>query len=400
MVRIARGAHTLGYTGGGGRRVRFDPPSAPRRQQPGNLLTVGASGTGKSYAVKQLAYRTVEHGGRVVVLSWLGGDEAGCEYAPLAAAVHDSQLVTIGDPVGHSLDPTRIVASRDDAARYLAGAVQILCDVRPDSERGRLIGRYSGYAARLGDPSSSVAAARPPQRLLTELAASAPRSPECRELFDALAIFGGIAAADPIFGSDLPPLRLSGRLVVVDLTAFWDVLGQSEATTLAIRPIRDALVYLVAAAAVEYCRRDGFAALLVDDAQSLATRHPAAWQLVVDQARQSRYHNSSVWLATMDGQALGFDRPFLDAHFPYRLLFRPNRPNGPGEDPSYQVIPAEDIPKRYSSHEGVWVGERRRRIRVAAASRAAHAAAVIPQGPIIELVDKIRRAVPGWEPER
>ena len=120
MAKVARGVHTLGYTVGNRRRVRFDPAARTAVQRPGNLLTAGASGGGKSYSLKQLTARTVRRGGRVMVLSWLGqagGDTWRDPYARLADVVPDSQVVTFGRQATHSVDPTRSSRSPETANR-------------------------------------------------------------------------------------------------------------------------------------------------------------------------------------------------------------------------------------------------------------------------------------------
>ena len=367
MVTVARGAHTLGYTVGWRRRVRFDPTARPGVERPGNLLVAGGAGTGKSYCLKQLAARTVRRGERVLVLSWLGrpfGGTSRNEYARVADVVPDSQVVPFGGQAIYTVDPTRIFRYPDDGARYLARAVQILCDVLPDSEEGQRIHHICSWAARRPDSIG---------RMLGNLAATASQGPSrTATLYRGLAVLPGISAADAIFDNSLPPPLLYGRLVVFDLAPLWD-----ESKDPPLRPLQDALAYLVVAAAVEFCRRDGFAALLIDDAASLALRHPAAWQLVIDQARYSCYHNSAVWVGTADDCFLGFDRPFLDNYFPHRLLFRPHIRGNP--NPAYAGLLSVELAEQLPLQEGVWVDDLRRlrHLRVAAADGAVHHAAVV-----------------------
>ena len=146
-VKVGRGAHTIGYTVGTGRRVRFDPAAGPTVGRSSNLLLVGAYGMGKSYAAKQLAYRTVRSGGRVLVLSVAGG-----EYEGLVDTVPDSQVVPltpVSAPSAYSLDPTRIFREVDEKRRYLADALSILCGEDPDSRSTQFIDQRCGASPRL-----------------------------------------------------------------------------------------------------------------------------------------------------------------------------------------------------------------------------------------------------------
>lgn len=354
MVRVLRGSSTIGRKVGGG-RVRFDAAARPAVRRPGNLLVAGATGTGKSYTLKQLTARTVRRGGRVLVVSHTGHPVDGVwrpEYAPLADVVPDSQVVTFGTEATHTLDPTRTFSSSDGGARHLATALQILGDVLPDSVEGRRIHDLCRASTHGRDSIERVLGA------LAEAASDGPS--RIAKLYRKLAVLPGVTAADAIFNNGLPQLLLYGRFVVFDISPFWNAYNHREAAQLGITSIRDAHLYLVIATALEFCRRGGFATLILDDAADLAVNHPDAWQLVIDHARHGCYDNSAVWIATQTDRVLGFDRPFVDAYFPHRLLFRPHSSASDGRrNPAYDALPDIDLAKQLASHEGVWVDDRR-----------------------------------------
>ena len=161
-----------------------------------------------------------------------------------------------------------------------------------------------------------------PERLLDVMADMAQHSRRFADVasrvYENLTLMSGIGQAGFLFDTGRSPLRLTGRLVVLDLAPFW----RSDVPT-ELRPAREAFVYLAVAAAREFCTREGFSVLVVDDAESLVLGHTTAWQLVVDHIRHSQYRNSAVWLTAVHSQVLRFDRPFLDSYIPQQLLFAP-----------------------------------------------------------------------------
>ena len=190
-----------------------------------------------------------------------------------------------------------------------------------------------------------------------------------KSLYESLRLYAGVGQPTLLFDAAKPPLHLSGQLAVLDFGRFWDY-GVDDAH----HRERDVVVYLAVAAALQSGTRGRFSALVVDDAEAFALRHPPAWRLVVDHIRYSAYRNSAVWVVAVDSRRLGFDRPFVDSYMPHRLVFTP-----PGRS-FYEPAPPHIEPAaRLSQGECLWQQRRGRvrRIRVAAASPAAHQAALV-----------------------
>ena len=315
--------HILGYStdAWSNKPVLFDASHGPAKNMSGSLAAFGTLGSGKSFAIKQIAYATVHRGGRVVCVD---RTHAG-EYVQFSRAFGESkqaQVVTVSSEGGMSLDPMRVFA--EDRVRHTVGLLSQLASV---SVRGyqtvvleqacHRVAAAGGSAADVLDELKNVAAGADGR----EEAAAA------NEMWLRLSMIAADPLAGIVFDRSRPPLKLSGHWIVFSLAGL-DLPDQDQLTGSDVgnEPTREqtigqGLLYLLAAVCRQFCMADTgvFTAALIDEAWAF-TAHPGARNLISALIRDGRKHNAALWFLSQNPNDIRDDA--AATQIGYRLLFR------------------------------------------------------------------------------
>ncbi|MGH9149635.1 MAG: VirB4 family type IV secretion system protein, partial [Acidimicrobiales bacterium] len=304
--------------GGTARPVLFDPAFGPAEQRSGSLGAVGDLGSGKSYALKCIAWATLARGGQVVALDRTHRGEW-ADFARVAPGRPQVVRLVSGAPV--CLDPLRVFTG-PDRARVAIGFLSLLTATSPTDLEGAALGRAVRTAA--SSPGSRLA------DVLGLLGAAAPTDPSADVVHRKLCHLVEEELASLVFG-DAPALQLDQADFVVFHTpglALPDrevLLHEHLAKRmLAEQVLAQALVYLVAAVARALALADAgrFAAVLIDEAWAL-TASLEGRQLIFEGVRDGRKHNAAMWLVSQHPDDLGDGR--IRELLRNRMVFRQSR---------------------------------------------------------------------------
>ncbi len=296
------------------RPVYLDPSRGPRINRSGGAALVGNMGSGKSLTAKKLARDVVTRGGRVVCYD----PTAQAEWVRWAEAVHpDPAIVSLGGSAW-DMDPLRVFSGRDSREQYGRGVASILCGVAPTGHEASLlssaVGRVVDAGGRFRDLPEAlrcvdeVAGVRLAAQLVTVLDTSLGRA-----LFSGRGVPFGCDREVTVFG-------------VQGLTLPTETELATEAGRHSLLPEQigsQAAVYLLAAVAHHITMRDpGFGVGILEEAYHIVRSSPQGRRLVTEWVRDSRKHNSGVWLLS---QSVADLDPELRSHLLLRLVFRSDR---------------------------------------------------------------------------
>ena len=319
------------------RPVLFDAAYGPSVNESGSLAVFGGLGSGKSYAVKQIAYGTIARGGRIVCLDRTSIGE----YVQFGRAFgEDSQTVEVGIDSKFSMDPCQMFTRVSQKARFMSGFLTAAVGCKSTSDRAAMIEEASIKVATEGGRAQDVV------KHLKDLAANSSNV-DAHELYRHVARIAEDEYAQTVFG-DQEPLQISGKWVVFALSGLplpsEDTLKSEHQYAEMSRDLRigQALLYLVAGVCREFCFADNsFSATLLDEAWAL-TRHPGGKALISELIRDGRKHNAAVWLLSQHPEDLGDER--MTAIIGNRMLFKQGQGSGQkalefcGVEPSEQRI--------------------------------------------------------------
>jgi hypothetical protein len=303
--------------GGTFQPVLFDPAYGPSINRSGSLGGFGALGSGKSYAIKNIAWATLARGGQVVVMD----RTASAEYVRFAdVAPTRSQIVRLNAASPICLDPLQVF-SGDERVQYTVGFLTLLTGSSP--------GEIEGVAL---DEAVREAAKRPGACLrdvVEVLEQMSGDDPHAMIGYRKLRSYAANALAQLVFG-DGEALALDADYIVFHTAGLElpkkEVLDNPHLARMLLpeQIFSQALLYLLAAVArkVTFSNPRRFAAALFDEAWAL-TSSSQGRALVLDGIRDGRKHNAAVWLLSQHPDDLGDDA--LAHLLENRLVFRQSR---------------------------------------------------------------------------
>ena len=307
--------------GGTNQPVLFDPAYGPRNNRSGSLGAFGSLGSGKSYAVKQIAWATLARGGRIVVLDRTASGEY-VDFAQVAPGT--TQVVKLAADAAVCIDPLLMFTDQADRERYATGFLTLLTGTYPTHLEG----------ATLAEAVRAVAK-RPDGRLsgvIDELRAMGDEHPEASVLARKIANFAKADLARLAFGDGegltldadcivlwTPGLRLPNRDQLLNPQLAKQLLPEQV--------FSQACLYLIAAIARKVTFQDRrFAAAVFDEAWAL-TSSPQGRELLLEGIREGRKHNAAIWLMSQHPDDIG--DPELGVLLGIRFVF--HQGNGSGK---------------------------------------------------------------------
>lgn len=303
--------------GGTFQPVLFDPAYGPSINRSGSLGGFGALGSGKSYAIKNIAWATLARGGQVVVMD----RTVTGEYVRFAdVAPGRSQIVRLNAAAPICLDPLAVFSGAE-RVQYTVGFLTLLTGSSPGEIEGVALDEAVRAAAQ--DPNARLS------DVVEVLRQMSAEDPHAMVGYRKLRSFTANGLAQLVFG-DGKPLTLDADYIVFHTAGL--ELPKREALEsphlarmlLPEQIFSQALLYLLAAVArkVTFSNPRRFAAALFDEAWAL-TSSMQGRALVLDGIRDGRKHNAAVWLLSQHPDDLGDDA--LAHLLENRLIFRQSR---------------------------------------------------------------------------
>ena len=302
------------------RPVLFDAAYGPTVDRSPSVAAFGTLGSGKSFAIKQLAYGTVHRGGRVVAIDRTNV----AEYVNFSEAFpdHYTQVVRVDRTATFSMDPARVFDTIGERVRFTVGFLVSVLGVKARSEEAALIEDLAEQVIVDGGPVRRIV------DLLHKTAQQGTGdSANAAKLHRQLSQVARDEYAQVVFGEGREPLKLNGRWVVFSLAGL--PLPSEEQLTNATQAaditreqfLGQGLLYLIAAMCRKFCLDDPgeFTAALFDEAWAF-TRHQGGKALVSELVRDGRKHNAAIWLLSQHPDDLGDVR--TANLIGYRFLFR------------------------------------------------------------------------------
>ena len=300
--------------------VLFDASHGPANNMSGSMAVFGTLGSGKSFAIKQIAYATVHRGGRVVCVDRTHSGEY-VQFSEAFAGTKQAQVVSVSSDSGMSLDPMRVFG--EDRVRHTAGLLSQLSGLSVKSyptvvlqQACHTVAARGGYAADVLDELKRIAA----QSEDREEAAAA------NEMWQRLRQVARDPLAGIVFDRSRPPLQLSGHWIVfslagLDLPDEAQLAGEVGNEPTDEQIIGQGLLYLLAAVCRQFCMADTgvFTAALIDEAWAF-TAHPSARTLISGLIRDGRKHNAALWFLSQNPNDIRDDD--AATQIGYRFLFR------------------------------------------------------------------------------
>ena len=314
--------HILGYStdAWSKRPVLFDASHGPANNMSGSLAAFGNLGSGKSFAIKQIAYATVHRGGRVVCVDRTHA----AEYVRFSEAFGDTkqaQVVTVSSDGGMSLDPMRVFGA--DRVRHTVGVLAQMAPVSVRDYKTVVLQQACQTVADAGGTAADV---------LYELErvsrnATGNEAAAAKEMWLRLSMRAQDPLAGIVFDRDLPPLELSGHWIVfslagLDLPDREQIAGTDVGNEMTSEQIiAQSLLYVLAAVCRQFCMADTgvFTAALIDEAWAF-TQHPGARSLISGLIRDGRKHNAALWFLSQNANDIRDDD--AATQIGYRLLFK------------------------------------------------------------------------------
>lgn len=264
-----------------------------------NRIVLGGYGSGKSFAVQQLAYEHIQKGHGVAIIG------SPSEYVQCAALAPRCQATNPAHMLINGNDPFTGFAEPADRALYAADALVMLMGLQ--GAEADLFRQVVDYEIRIksGNIAGVVKALKQQHRHRE----TAKRAGMLGELLKY-----PIDSADLIIDSSADNIADSGAVMLIDTYG------------IEFRTPDDSLVqaaaYLAVALAREFCTRNSRTVLVVDPVDAIRP-HQGAWELLVDQIRHSSERSVEVWMLSAHPDLFSeFDGPFLDCYVPTRMWFR------------------------------------------------------------------------------
>ena len=298
------------------RPVLFAADYAPSINESPSLAAFGGLGSGKSYAIKQIAYGTIARNGRVVCVDRTSVGEYvqfGQAFAP-----EQTQTVEIGAGANFTMDPCRIFKEKKQQAQFMSGFLRTAIGAESRMDRAAMINEATIHVVRGGGRALDVI-----DYLIKK---GAGGDGEASGLARQVSQLTESEYAQAVL-NEHPPLQLNGSWIVFALaglplpTAEQLKSEQQMKEMEAEQMIGQALLYIVGGVCRQFCLSDTkqFAATLLDEAWAL-TKHPGGKTLISELIRDGRKHNAAVWLMSQHPDDLDDSR--LLSTIGNRMIFK------------------------------------------------------------------------------
>ena len=322
--------HILGYStdAWSNKPVLFDASHGPANNMSGSLAAFGGLGSGKSFAIKQIAYATVHRGGRVVCVDRTHAGEY-VQFSEAFAGTKQAQVVSVSSDGGMSLDPMRVFAA--DRVRHTVGLLSQLASVSVRDYEAVVLEQA---CHRVADAGGSAADVLDELERVANSVESPTEAAVTKKMWQALTMMARDPLAGIIFDRSRPPLEMSGHWIVFNLAGL-DLPNKDQMTGTADvgnQPTREqiigqGLLYLLTAVCRQFCMADTgvFTAALIDEAWAF-TMHPGARNLISALIRDGRKHNAALWFLSQNSNDIRDDD--AATQIGYRFLFRQGEGSG------------------------------------------------------------------------